>query len=255
MTASERFRRGELTGLQSQEYVESRPMIFVKSETWFGFLSRRLRELEACQYSMRRMLPPNYGLITGILMHMIRAITSTPREVPSHVTQSLKSLKAGGIMLEQGLLFLPELNVEDVKNALPGIRAVDGLDVITSMGLSQRRRPERPVAVRHLPTVDYPFGRNPLWNDVLYAVQNHPTTFLKEPIYRPIWASNAFAAQVFIEFTFQMFLVLQERWRRRHFDYPTGLRQAMDMWTPESLQRTLSHVTFQVSVSRTPGSC
>ncbi|KAF9220467.1 hypothetical protein BS17DRAFT_820785 [Gyrodon lividus] len=62
----------------TEHYLKSQPMLWMSSATWFDFLARRFRELQRMQICLRRIEPPNMGVLTGIVCNMIRSITSTP---------------------------------------------------------------------------------------------------------------------------------------------------------------------------------
>ncbi|KAF9222254.1 hypothetical protein BS17DRAFT_837874 [Gyrodon lividus] len=69
----------------TQHYLESQPMLWMSSATWFNFLARQFRELQKMQICLRHLQPPNMGVLTGIVCSMIRSTASTPTILDFHI--------------------------------------------------------------------------------------------------------------------------------------------------------------------------
>jgi hypothetical protein len=53
-------------------YLEhANPILAVKSEVYFGFQMRCMKEIQNVQHILSKYRPPNYGMATALLMHML----------------------------------------------------------------------------------------------------------------------------------------------------------------------------------------
>lgn len=222
-------------------------MIWISSNLYFQFLARRLQEIKAVQVNLYHNPPANYGIITGLLMHLVRLMETTPTQIPAHVVRSLEQIKAGSIMMTHGLLFLHNLQVDSGSPTFPGLREEDGMDVRKALGLNRRSRlPRKQLAMLDPPSVAYPLGGSPTWAQLCSVMAEQPWAIMKEFAFTPQWGSNEVAAKLFISFTTQMFQFLHTSWHANGFVAPSSLEESMDMWTPTSLHQSLSDVAFQV---------
>ena len=91
--------------------MASNPVLGLSSNVWFDLLARRMEEIQRTQIQLKRLNPPNLGILTGILNHMLRSIISTPIVYDFHVRESLALLKYRHIVEQANMFFLPELEL------------------------------------------------------------------------------------------------------------------------------------------------
>lgn len=84
----------------------SDPVLWIPSEVWFGFLARRVQEIECTQIKLVKHNPPNLGIMTGILNHMLCCVTLTPIVYDHHVRESLVLLEYCNVLEVANMFFL-----------------------------------------------------------------------------------------------------------------------------------------------------
>ena len=106
-----------------QRYLKTEPFICVSSDTYFTFTKRRLKEAQNVLLNLARYRPSNFGISTGILMHMIRATCHSPIVKLKYLNDALRDVHFKEIMNNYGMFFLPNL---DLKNhCILGIPSTD----------------------------------------------------------------------------------------------------------------------------------
>lgn len=100
--------------------------LWIPKHVWFFFLLDRARALKQMQNELfkRQPRPPNYVILCGLISYLMQALTSTPVNVPSFVTDALYVLDFGVVMAKFGTFFLHELDLRRSK-VLPRIREKD----------------------------------------------------------------------------------------------------------------------------------
>ena len=95
------------------EYLEhANPILAVKSEVYFGFQMRRMKEIQNVQHFLSEYWPPNYGMATALLMHMLCNIPHSPMSQTTHLRDALKELQYKKVMDTFGTFFLHNLDLE-----------------------------------------------------------------------------------------------------------------------------------------------
>ncbi|KAA1480145.1 hypothetical protein DENSPDRAFT_855718, partial [Dentipellis sp. KUC8613] len=234
---------------QAESFVQTNPILWIRSEVWFRFLSRRLEEIQAAQITLYKTEPSNYGVVTGLLMYMARASESTPMYVPRHVLDSLQSIGAKASMDRFGMLFLHDLDIQAKDNAYVLLEEEDTADVLASFGRIERRKAKAKARGAALPTSDeYPLGSEPTMTELRHAIHHEPWNMMVPFMYLPVWERDEEARMLFMQFTGQMFLFLAPGWFTdasiREGD-PKTLEDAMELWTPAKLYESLTHGTVQ----------
>src|SRR5579859_8076015 len=96
-------------------------------------------------------------------------------------------------------------------NMLPEVQEKDDLNVLSSLGVGMddhsqwRRAKQRPGDG---PSVAYPLGTHPTWGELVKVIQERPWEVMSAWRFDPVWASSAIAGGLFIQFTLQMWLLL-----------------------------------------------
>ena len=74
-------------------YLEhANPILVVKSEVYFGFQMRCMKEIQNVQHLLSKYWPPNYGMATALLMHMLRNISYSPMAQTTYLRDALREL-------------------------------------------------------------------------------------------------------------------------------------------------------------------
>ena len=90
----------------------SNPVLWLSSNVWFDLLARRMEEIQRTQIQLKRLNPPNLGILIGILNHMLQSIISTPIVYDFHVRESLALLKYRHVVEQANMFFLLELELD-----------------------------------------------------------------------------------------------------------------------------------------------
>ena len=104
--------------------MASNPVLWLSSNIWFNLLARRMEEIQRTQIQLRRINPPNLGILTGILNHMLRSTISTPIVYDFHVRESLALLKYRHIVEQANMFFVLELEL-DLQPCLDSVQESD----------------------------------------------------------------------------------------------------------------------------------
>ena len=237
--------------LQTYKFLESQPILWVKSDVWFSYLATRIEELQYLQVRLRNLKPPNYGVLTSLISHLIREVTSTHTIPPSHVRNSLAHLQAQTIMNNYGTLFLHDLDLA-IKTVLPAIQEYDTEEVLRFMGFSKDnpRKHRQPRAPQVTPetSVAYPLGPTPTWREVMDAIETNPEGFTSPYTYDIFISDSTKAALLFRAFTLQLWLLLNQSWvLGGDISAPETLEDAMDFWTIEYFRSRVVRVVFKAT--------
>jgi len=237
---------------KAKEYVTSRPILWIPSYVWFEFIARRVREIQRTQINIVKKNPPNLGVLTGILNHMLRATTSTPIVFDSHVRESLALIDYKTVSKTSGMLFLQEFDMCST-TCLDEVQQVDDVHVLALMGVNAKAQRDRAVALAEAcrddvdsESEEFPLGRTPSWRRLKFAIANTPAVIMR-PWTWPVTLFDASMSvgRLFILFTRQIWLMLIDGVFKGIRPYPTTLQDAMRCWTVTSVDDTLACVTFE----------
>src|ERR1700728_3314532 len=92
--------------------VGATPILAVKTEVYFKFQIRRMKELQNVQTHLSKYRPANYGTMTAVLMHMIRHIPHSPVAQTGYLRDALRDLRFHEVMDRFGTFFLHDLDLE-----------------------------------------------------------------------------------------------------------------------------------------------
>ncbi|KAG1843312.1 hypothetical protein DFJ58DRAFT_854529 [Suillus subalutaceus] len=236
---------------KAREYLQSDPILWVPSKIWFELIRRRVREIQRTQISIVKKNPPNLGILTGLLNHMLRSTTSTPIVYDFHVRESLALLEYRNVLETAGMFFLQEFDL-DSDTCLEEVQQIDDVNVLALMGVNAKAQRDRAVGRMHAwrssesELEDYPIGRTPTWTRLKAALANSPAMIM-----RPwMWSSRLSNTQLsvgrlIVMFTRQMWLMLTPEVFKGIQPHPNSLQEAMKCWTITSIDDTLSAVAFE----------
>jgi hypothetical protein len=81
------------TGLdQVDSLLNTEPILWIPSEIWFTFLSRRLKVLYDAHFKLWKRLPSTYGVISGLFAFLMQSVIFTPPRINSYVRETLAAL-------------------------------------------------------------------------------------------------------------------------------------------------------------------
>lgn len=222
---------------------------------WFKFTSARLKAFELATVNLYHKSPPNKGIISGIFMHLMRSIESTPANVPSHVRHSLAALMTRTTIATHGMMFLHDLNLND-----------DGLVVLSQVVLEDDKHIREELAFsagkprgrtgdfgQSLRTEEFPLGERPTWNQVKDTLKERPLQLIR--IWeRPMWLEHTptSAGILFVNFTKSVWVSIRTDWTEGiHAELAavSNLDAAMEFWSAGSILNSLKAVSFSINRS------
>jgi hypothetical protein len=223
------------------------PLLIIKSNVWFPWLARRAFEIEKTQRILETRRPENYGILTGLLTHMLRSVVSTPMEVPSFVNESLALLNTRQLVDRFGMLFLHNLNLKR-ENPLEDVQEQDDLGVLKAIGVAdhlKKRKPRLPTPAPDDPDV-FPIGHSPTWKEIVKCFQESPWLLMKAWTWREEWSQmNNHAVKLFILCTNHVWMSLNVTLLVDGIPpISTTLQEAMESWTIQSVHSTIRSVQF-----------
>lgn len=210
-----------------------------------------MREIQRTQITIVKKNPPNLGILTGLLNHMLRSTTSTPIVYDFHVRESLALLEYRNVLETAGMFFLQEFDLES-ETCLEEVQQIDDVIVLALMGVNAKAQRDRAVgrmdAWRSMESEleDYPLGRTPTWNRLKAAIANSAAMIM-----RPWkWSTRLSNTQLtvgrlIVKFTRHVWLMLTPEVFKGLRPFPMSLQEAMKCWTITSIDDTLSAVTFE----------
>ncbi|KIJ58749.1 hypothetical protein HYDPIDRAFT_33862 [Hydnomerulius pinastri MD-312] len=236
---------------KAQEYMASTPVLWLKSETWFDFLARRSEEVQKTQMALSRRNPPNLGILTGILNHMLRCVTSTPIVFDYHVRESLALLGYRNVLETANMFFLQDLDING-QPCLEEVQEVDDMHVLALMGFNAKAQRDRAITSQTHATQaignqeSFPIGARPTWAQLKKAISSAPGIMLRAWS----WSSellglSVFVIRLFCTFTNQLWMMLSEDEFKGVVPVATSLEDAMRCWTVTSIDDTLHGATFE----------
>jgi hypothetical protein len=206
-------------------------------------------------FLLNKLQPPNLGIITGVLMHLIRCIDSTPLIVPAHVRASLASLRIKEMQQTFGWMVLHNLQIpasgatdDDNLDVLEDVEQKDDQDVLRSlnMGLDKKQKVAWRRRPGDAPSVAYPLGSMPTWAELVKALRSQPWIIMEDWTFDPIWTTSITASKLFVQFSRQIWLLLHPVWIA--VVQPTTpiktLEDAMESWSLSAICSMLTSAQF-----------
>jgi hypothetical protein len=234
--------------IQALDYLRSDPVLWVKSDLWFTFVGRRMLELKNFQLKLSKSRPSNYGIVTSLIMHLIRNIITTPINTHSYLNAALIDLNFGPCIERFGMFFLHDIDISN-NIFLPGLEQNDDDEVAKVMKLDQRARKKARTInfINSEPNAQYPIGDSPPWKLVVQAIQDSPETMLKAWEWSAMYDQHAQANDLFIRMTVDLWLTVVDDAMYGLPPKPTTLQEAMECWTVEAIQASFRNCTFLAS--------
>lgn len=195
--------------------------------------------------------PPNYAILTSLICHLIREVSSTHTIPPQHVRASLAHLQAQTIINNYGTIFLHELDLSTIP-MLPPIQDEDDEAVFRTMNITTEARKNlekrRVQPISNVPSVGYPLGPTPTWKAIADAISSHPEGFVQQYQFDLYIPHTTVAARLFILFTFHAWSMLSNAWLIvPAISCPSSLEDAMEFWTIGMARGTIARVAFEAT--------
>jgi hypothetical protein len=214
------------------------------------FFSRRLQGLQTAQSLLFKLSPPNYGILTSILTHLIRNIPFAIPSKKTYLTEALRDLNHEPIIERFGMFFLHDFDV--AQGLLPTISQEDNGEVVRAMVANRkgRKRHPRPAIKTTMDTNtdasrSYPLGERPTWDEVRGCLQADPLLLMRPWVWKQAWDVDEDTSELFVQFTVDFWLTLEERvFRQPLIRQVTTLEEAMGMWSISAINERLLNVSF-----------
>ncbi|KAG1834023.1 hypothetical protein DFJ58DRAFT_670739 [Suillus subalutaceus] len=236
---------------KARDYLQSDPILWIPSKIWFELIRRRVREIQRTQISIVKKNPPNLGVLTGLLNHMLRSTTSTPIVYDFHVRESLALLEYRNVLETAGMFFLREFDLNS-ETCLDEVQQIDDVNVLALMGVNAKAQRDRAVgridALRSTESEleDYPLGRTPTWIRLKAAIANSPAMIMRPWIWSTTLSNTQLSVgRLIVMFTRHVWLMLTPEVFKGVRPHPSSLQEAMKCWTITSIDDTLAAVAFE----------
>ncbi|KAG2351120.1 hypothetical protein BDR07DRAFT_1502559 [Suillus spraguei] len=236
---------------KAREYLRSDPVLWIPSKIWFELIRRRVREIQRTQISIVKKNPPNLGILTGLLNHMLRSTTSTPITYDFHVRESLALLEYRNILETAGMFFLQDFDIAS-DTCLEEVQQVDDVNVLALMGANAKAKRDRAVGrmgaseSTESELEDYPLGRTPTWNQLRAAISSTPAMIMRPWSWSSRFLNTELSVgRLVVMFTRHVWLMLTPEVFKGIRPYPNSLQEAMKCWTITSIDDTLAAVAFE----------
>lgn len=239
----------------------TKPVIWIPSQLWFSFLSRRLGILDSVHKQIFRKQPPNYGVLTGLFAYLMQSVIFTPPRVDTYIRESLALLRYKQNCARFGMFFLDSLDL-NTSRIIPEVLERDDDTVLRILG-HVYRKPQIPMATRQEEDMEvFPLGKFPTWKEISKSLGLNPTVLIKKwsglpgnlLSYQDINISSGInmgslkekAISIFIDFTAQIWASLNNRWRLEpEFEIaPKTLEAALNIWTVDFVLTHCAHPNF-----------
>ncbi|EIW51258.1 uncharacterized protein TRAVEDRAFT_54722, partial [Trametes versicolor FP-101664 SS1] len=236
---------------KTKQFLACNPILWVKSQHWFGYLAARVEVLQSLQIRLSMLQPPNYAILTSLICHLIREVSSTHTIPPQHVRASLAHLQAQTIINNYGTIFLHELDLSTIP-MLPPIQDEDDEVIFRTMNITTEARKNlgkrRVQPISNAPSVGYPLGPTPTWKAIADAISSHPEGFVQQYQFDLYIPHTTVAARLFILFTFHAWSMLSNAWLIvPAISCPSSLEDAMEFWTIGMARGTIARVAFEAT--------
>ncbi|KAI6149952.1 hypothetical protein BKA82DRAFT_4354048 [Pisolithus tinctorius] len=242
-----------------EELLASNPILWIPTKVWLEFMAGRIRALQLAQISLKELEPPNLGILTGIICHMIRCMSTTAIILDFHVRESMALLQVSRVCERLGMFFLLDLDLHHVPH-LPEVQDHDDLEVLKLMEGKLKRGDGRPAWPR-IPPLDeveqFPIGSRPTWAKLTRTIQLQPWLIMQDWKWSAQLSSlGPVVGKLFVLFTCQLWIQLDVTWLTgsEGKPEPTSLEDAIQSWTLNQTFRTIRACEFKACNAEIAGS-
>ena len=155
---------------------------------------------------LARYRPSNFGIFTGILMHIIQHICHSPIAQQKYLWEALQDVRFQEVMNDYGMFFLHDLDLDH--HCIHEILTGDPYDC--KIAMSFKGQVPKPLTVAQTPNSQPPLGDTPAWPEVKAFIGWGANVFMNEWVWDPEWdEENPMAVQLFVQFTREYFATLK----------------------------------------------
>lgn len=234
---------------KATEYLDSDPILWVPSEIFCDFMIRKIEELRFIQVRFFKEPRSNYGIMTSIIVHLLRNVSFAVPAKHTHLTEALRDLTYEGVIQRFGMLFLQDLN--PLTGELPVITQVDNADVAHRLRACVKKvgKPRNPAGL-HLthentePTMEYPLGEWPTWNELVHCLENNPIHIMQSWRWTSLRTWDDYASELFLTFTNDMWLAVAPVRFRNPPHRASTLQEAVESWSVSHVANNFLSVRF-----------
>ncbi|KAI6028031.1 hypothetical protein PISMIDRAFT_23207 [Pisolithus microcarpus 441] len=224
---------------QVEIFLASNAILWIPSKVWFELQARQVRALQMVQISLKELDPPNLGILTGIICHMIQCTPSTPITLDYHVCESVALLQFSRVCERFGLFFLSDLDMWKA----PHLKEVWKCDDLEVLKLIQAKlmKPDGHSAWPRIALDDdkerFPSRNMPTWSRQLSHLE-------------------LVVGKLFVQFTCQLWIQMEDAWLMdpEKRPEPMSLEDAVKCWTLNTTFKTIWACTFKPCNAEVPGS-
>ncbi|KAG1763499.1 hypothetical protein EV702DRAFT_1051804 [Suillus placidus] len=129
------------------EYVVSRHaarIMLDNIEDKFELIRQCVWEIQRTQIFIIKKNPPNLGILTGLLNHMLCLTTSTPIIYGLHIRKSLTLLEYRNVLEMAGMFFLQDFDLAS-NTCLEQVQQIDDVNVLALMGANAKTQRNRAI--------------------------------------------------------------------------------------------------------------
>jgi len=226
---------------QAHQYLaELDPIVWLPSQLWFGFLRRRVIEISNLQKKLHQLAdrPPNYGIITSLLSHMLQHVGITPVVKDPNIIRALAEVHFNGVSRRFGCFFLH--NLDPITGSLPDVQKTDPPGLL--IALKGQMAPENP-AEQGVGSTGTPSALAQTWRQIVRSLNPSENRYIPidQFIWDPSWLIYSVAEGLFCRFTGEFWTLLTESAFIRLQHIPVTLMEAMQLWTLDSVKVRIQH--------------
>ncbi|KDQ05693.1 hypothetical protein BOTBODRAFT_182311 [Botryobasidium botryosum FD-172 SS1] len=228
-------------------YMDSDPIVWVPASVLHSWKAMRTLELQHTQVRICKLVPPNLAFLTGLVHYLQEAVDSTPIPAHAHVRDAMKLTRCMEIKAIFGMIFLQDLDLEETV-PLGDLCERDTAEMLKAIGFSAGKPPTRrrkaQVVVDETSLAEYPLGARPTWAQVCEHM-TRPWSIMREWVYTAPLSHSLVAGKLFVAFTRQIWVLLNDRWLTSHgYPEPCTLQDAMAVWEVKAVFNHLLDVVF-----------
>ncbi|KAI5988679.1 hypothetical protein F5J12DRAFT_786808 [Pisolithus orientalis] len=242
-----------------EELLASNPILWILTKVWLEFMARHIRALQLAQISLKELEPPNLGILTGIICHMIQCMSTTAIILDFHVRESMALLQVSRVCEWFGMFFLLDLDLHHAPH-LPEVQDHNDLEVLKLME-GKLKRGDRQPAWPRIPPLDtveqFPIGSRPTWAKLTRTIQLQPWLIMQDWKWLAQLSSlGPVVGKLFVLFSCQLWIQLDATWltRSEGKPEPTSLEDAIQSWTLNQTFRTICACKFKACNAEIAGS-
>ena len=245
--------------MQVNMFLASDPILWISSDVWFEFLSRRVRALQLAQITVKELNPPNLGILTGIFCHLIRCTSSTPIILDYHVRESMALLQFSRVCERFGMFLLLDLDLQKAAPLL-AVQQYDDPEVLKIMEVKLKKQEEPRVWQGTTPEEDteqFPIGNMPSWATLVNTIRDQPWLIMRTWMWTSELTSlEPVIGKLFAKFTCQLWIQVDNPWLidPEHRPEPLSLQDAIESWSLNNVFRTIHSCFFKACNANIPGS-